>query len=97
MEGDKEVEEGEALMDLSAAGIVCKKIYEESESCVSAAHFLLGAAINAGKGDQMEGGFVEGEIGPELDLKEEGVGVDLFEFMLDNNKSKRLIHRNLHG
>ena len=43
----------------------------------------------------MEGGL-EGEIGPELDLKEEGVGVDLFEFMLDNNKSKRLIHRNLH-
>jgi len=25
MEGDKEVEEGGALMDLSAAGIVCKK------------------------------------------------------------------------
>ena len=43
----------------------------------------------------MEGGL-EGEIGPELDLKEEGVGVDLFEFMLDNNKSKRLIHCNLH-
>jgi hypothetical protein len=42
----------------------------------------------------MEGGL-EGEIGPELDLKEEGVVVDLFEFMLDNNKSKRLIHRNL--
>ena len=56
---------------------------------------VLGAAINAGKDDQMEGGL-EGEIGPELDLKEEGVGVDLFEFMLDNNKSKRLIHRNLH-
>ena len=55
----------------------------------------MGAAINASKGDQMEGGFVEGEIGPELDLKEEGVGVDLFECMLDNNKSKRLIHRNL--
>ncbi len=36
----------------------------------------------------MEGGL-EGEIGTELDLKEEGVGVDLFEFMLDNNKSKR--------
>ena len=44
----------------------------------------------------MEGGL-EVEIGPELDLKEEGVGVDLFEFMLDNNKSKRLIHPNLHG
>ena len=43
----------------------------------------------------MEGGL-DGEIGPELDLNEEGVGVDLFEFMLDNNKSKRLIHPNLH-
>jgi len=71
MEGDKEVEEGEALMDLSAAGIVCKKIYEESESCVSAAHFLLGTAINAGKADEMEGGS-KGEIGPELEFKEEG-------------------------
>jgi hypothetical protein len=62
--------------------------------CGSAADFLLGAAIT-GKDNQMKGGL-EGEIGPELDLKEEGVGVDLFEFMLDNNKSKRLIHRNLH-
>jgi hypothetical protein len=69
--------------------------YDETESCRSAADFLFGAAINAGKDDQMEGGL-EGEIGPELDLKEEGVVVDLFEFMLDNNKSKRLIHRNLH-
>jgi hypothetical protein len=43
----------------------------------------------------MEGGL-EGEIGPELDLKEKGVGVDLFELMLNKNKSKRLIHRNLH-
>ena len=43
----------------------------------------------------MEGGL-EVEIGRELDLKEEGVEVDLFEFMLDNNKSKRFIHRNLH-
>ena len=74
MEGDKEVEEGEegeALMDLPAAGIVCKKIYEESESCVSAAHFHLAAAINAGKADEMEGGS-KGEIGPELEFEEEG-------------------------
>jgi hypothetical protein len=71
------------------------KWYDETEPCGSAADFLLGAAINVGKDNQMEGGL-EGEIGPELDLKAEGVGVDLFEFMLDNNKSKRLIHRNLH-
>ena len=90
-EGEKEVEEGGALLDFSAVGIVC---IWWNESCGSAADFLLGAAINAGKDDQMEGGL-EGEIGPELDLKEEGVVVDLFEFMLDNNKSKRLIHRNL--
>jgi hypothetical protein len=64
------------------------KWYDETESCGSAADFLLGTAINASKDDQMEGGL-EGEIGTELDLKEEGVGVDLFEFMLDNNKSKR--------
>jgi hypothetical protein len=55
----------------------------------------LGVAINAGKDDQMEG-ELEGEIGPELDLNEEGVGVDLFEFMLDNNKFILLIHPNLH-
>ena len=45
--------------------------------------FLLGAAINAGKDDQMEGGL-EVEIGTELDLKEQGVGVDLLECMLNN-------------
>jgi hypothetical protein len=69
-------------------------VYDETKSCGSAADFLLGVAINAGKDDQIEGGL-EGEIGPELDLKEEGVVVDLFGFMLDNNKSKRLIHCNL--
>jgi hypothetical protein len=52
-------------------------VYDETESCGSAANFLLGAAINDGKDDQMEGGL-DGEIGPELDLNEEGVGVDLF-------------------
>jgi hypothetical protein len=56
MEGGKEVEEEGASMDLSATGIVCKKIYEETELCGSAAHFLLGVAINAGKADEMEGG-----------------------------------------
>ena len=40
-------------------------------SCGSSANFLSGAAINAGKDDQMEGGL-EVEIGTELDLKEEG-------------------------
>ena len=48
-----------------------KKKYEEMESCISAAHFSLGAAINAGKADEMEGGG-KGEIGPELKLEEEG-------------------------
>ena len=71
-------------------------IYDETESCGSAANFLLGAAINAGKDGQMEG-ELEGEIGPELDLNEEGMGGDLFEFMLDNNnKFILLIHPNLH-
>jgi len=50
-----------------------QKKYEESELCGSAAHFLLGAAINAGKADEMEGGG-EGEIGPELELEEEAGG-----------------------
>ena len=75
-------------MELSASGIVCKKIYEEMESCGSATHFSLGAAINAGKADEMEGGG-EGEIGPELELKEEGGGVDLSDFILDNGSSSQ--------
>jgi hypothetical protein len=33
MEGDEDVEEGGASMDLSAAGVVCKKKYEKTESC----------------------------------------------------------------
>ena len=73
MEGDEDVEEGGTSMDLSAVGIVCQKKYDETEPCGSAAHFLLGAAINAGKADEMEGGG-EGEIGPELELEEEGEG-----------------------
>jgi hypothetical protein len=73
MEGCKEVEEGGASMDLSAAGIVCKT-NEETELCGSADHVLLGAAIIAGKADEMEGGG-EGEIGPKLELEEEGGGV----------------------
>ena len=60
-----------APQEFSASGIVCKTIYEEMESCGSTAHFSLGAAINAGKADEMEGGG-EGEIGPELELEEEG-------------------------
>ena len=56
MEGDEDVEEGGASMDLSAVGIVCQKKYDETESCGSASHFLSGAAINAGKADVMEGG-----------------------------------------
>jgi hypothetical protein len=35
--------------------------------------FLSGAAINASKVNEMEGGG-EGEIGPELELEEEGGG-----------------------
>ena len=79
MEGDEDVEEGGASMDLSAAGIVCPKKYDETESCGSAAHFLSGAAINAGKADVMEGGG-EGEKDPELELLEEGGG----DFLFDN-------------
>jgi len=33
MEGDEDVEEGGASMDLSAARIVCPKKYDETESC----------------------------------------------------------------
>ena len=49
--------------------------------------FLLGAAINAGKDNQMEGGL-EVEIGTELDLKDEGMGVDLIDCMLDNDNTR---------
>ena len=89
MERDKEVEEGGVSMKLSAAGIVCKKKYEETELCGSAAHFLLGAAINASKADEMERGGM-GEIGPELELEEEGGGgVDLSDYILDNESSSQ--------
>ena len=73
-EGEKEVEERRALLDLSAVCVVCQNQYDETESCGSAAHFLSGAAINSGKANEMEGGE-EGEIGPELELEEEGGGV----------------------
>ena len=79
MEGDEDVEEGGTSMDLSAVGIVCQKKYDETEPCGSAAHFLLGAAINAGKANVMEGGG-EGDKDPELEWLEKGGGVD---FMLD--------------
>jgi hypothetical protein len=42
MEGDEDVEEGGASMDLSAAGVVCKINYEETESCGSTADFFIG-------------------------------------------------------
>ena len=92
MEGDEDVEEGGASMDLSAVGIVCQKKYDEMESCGSAAHFLSGAAINAGKADVMEGGG-EGEKDPELELLEEGGGGD---FMLDNDNTKSQCASNNH-
>ena len=58
--------------------------------CGSAAHFLLGVAINAGKVDEMERGG-KGEIGPELELEEEeeGGGVDLSDYILDNGSSSQ--------
>jgi hypothetical protein len=65
MEGDEDVEEGGALMDLSAAGVVCKKIYEETEPCGSAANFLSGVAINAGKSNEIESLNEEGAGGEE--------------------------------
>jgi hypothetical protein len=68
------MEEGRASSDLSAVCIVCQKKYDETESCGSAAHFLSGAAINAGKANEIEGGG-EGGIGPELELDEEEEGV----------------------
>ncbi len=43
-------------------------------------------AINAGKADEMEGGG-KGEIGLELELDEEGGGVDLSDYILDNGSS----------
>ena len=73
MEGDKEVEEGGGVDGLVSHRHCLQKKYEEMESCGSAAHFLLGAAINDGTADEMEGGG-EGEIGPELELEEEGGG-----------------------
>ena len=82
------------VQDLLAAAVDVDMLGDHSHNFEATAP-VLGTAINAGKDDQMEGGL-EGEIGPELDLKEKGVGVDLFEFMLDNNKPKRLIHHNLH-
>ncbi len=56
------------------------KKYDETESCGSAAYFLLGVAINANKANEMEQGG-EGEIGPELELEleEEGGGSDFFD------------------
>ena len=60
-------------MDLLAAGIVCKNKKGEMKLCGSAAYFLLGMAINAGKADEMERGG-KGEIGPELELEEEEGG-----------------------
>ena len=75
-------------MDLSAAGIICRSKYEETESCGSASPFLSCAAINASKADEMEGGG-EGEIGPELELEEEGGGGDLSDYILDNGSSSQ--------
>ncbi len=86
-EGEKEVDEGRALSDLSAVCVVCQKQYDEMESCGSAGYFLSGAEINAGKANELEGEG-EGEIGPELELEEEGVGGDLFDLMLDNDITK---------
>jgi len=57
-------------------------------SCGSAAHILLGVAIYAGKADEMEGGG-EGERGPELELEEEGGGVDLSDYILDNGSGSQ--------
>ena len=97
-EGEKEAEEGRASLDLSAVCVVCQKQYDETESCRSAAHFLLGATINSGKANEMEGGGEE-EIGPELELEEEGGGGELFDFMLDNDitKSKCASSNHTHG
>ena len=66
--------------------------YDETESCGSAAHFLSGAAINAGKANVMEGGG-EGEKDPELELLEEGGRVDL---MLDNDNTESHCASNNH-
>ena len=62
MEGGKEEEDASAYMNLSAEGVVCQQKYEETESCQSAAHFLSGMAIDAGKDDIMESVFEE-ELG----------------------------------
>jgi hypothetical protein len=82
MEGDEDVEERGASMDLSAAGLVCKKKNEEMESCGSAANFLLGVAINAGKSGEIESSNKEGAGGEE---GEKGGGGDLFVSMSDDN------------
>ena len=77
-DGEKEGEQGVASSNLLAVSVVCTKKYEETESCGSSADFLSGAAINDGKDD----------IGStELVMKEEGVGVDLFERMVDNDNT----------
>ncbi len=88
MEGDKEVEEGGGVDGLVGRRHRLQQKYEETESCGSAAQFLLGAAINAGKADEMEGGG-EGEIGLELELEEKGGGVDLSDYILDNGSSSQ--------
>ena len=62
MECCEEAEEARVYMDLLAVGVVCQQKYEETKSCRSAAHFLSGMAIDAGKGDKMESVF-EGELG----------------------------------
>ncbi len=92
------MEEGRALSDLLAVCVVCQKQYDEMESCGSAAHFISGEAINAGKAHEREGGG-EGEIGPELEVEEEGGGGDLVDFLLDNDitKSKCASSNHTHG
>ncbi len=69
-------------MDLLAAGVVCKKKYEETELCGSAADFLLGVAINASKSDEIEISNKEGAGGEE---GEKGGGGDFFGSMSDDN------------
>lgn len=70
------------------------KKYDETELCRSAAHFLLGVAINAGKADVMEGGG-EGEKDPELELLEEGGGDLMFDN--DNTKSQCISNNHTYG
>jgi hypothetical protein len=82
MEGDEDVEEGGGAHGLVGRRNCLPKKYDETESCRSAAHFLSGAAINAGKANVMEGGG-EGEKDPELELLEEGGG----DLMFDNDNT----------